>query len=313
MNRNNHRSRGESRESAPGNNGTIRCAVYTRKSTDEGLEQEFNNLDAQRESAEAYIASQQHEGWVCVPERFDDGGFTGGNMERPALKRLFAGIESGDIDCVVVYKVDRLSRSILDFARMMELFDKHAVSFVSVTQQFNTTSSMGRLTLNIPLSFTQFEREIISERTRDKMSAARRKGKWVGGMAVVQELLTLDKYKDLAFEGRLRGYDFGGMTTLAVRDGHEVRKRTKEFMTSLIAEALQRRQLVFPIKDLEIEDQFTTHTYTLHDGRIVYSKGNDHIIAAVRCAMLARKQSVLNQVGEETVSLVPLTTAPVFI
>jgi hypothetical protein len=133
------------------------------------------------------------------------------------------------------------------------------------------------------------------------------------GMAVVQELLTLDKYKDLALQGRLRGYDFGGMTTLAVRDGHEVRKRTKEFMTSLIAGALQRRQLVFPIEDLEIEDQFTTHTYTLHDGRIVYSKGNDHVIDAVRCAMLAREQSTLNQVGEETVSLVPLTTEPVFI
>jgi len=133
------------------------------------------------------------------------------------------------------------------------------------------------------------------------------------GMAVVQELLTLDKYKDLALQGRLRGYDFGGMTRLAVRDGKEVKKRTKEFMTILIAGALQRRQLVFPIEDLEIEDQFTTHTYTLHDGRIVYSKGNDHVVDAVRCAMLAREQSVLNQVGEETVSLVPLTTEPVFI
>lgn len=185
MNRNDNHSPGEARESATTNNGAIRCAVYTRKSTDEGLEKEFNSLDAQRESAEAYIASQRNEGWVCLPDRFDDGGFTGGNMERPALKRLFAGIESGNIDCVVVYKVDRLSRSLLDFARIMELFDKHSVSFVSVTQQFNTTSSMGRLTLNILLSFAQFEREIISERTRDKMSAARRKGKWVGGMPVL--------------------------------------------------------------------------------------------------------------------------------
>ena len=164
---------------------TVRCAIYTRKSTDEGLDQDFNSLDAQRESAEAYIASQRHEGWLCIAERYDDGGFTGGNMERPALKRLFADIEAGDIDCVVVYKVDRLSRSLLDFARIMEIFDKHAVSFVSVTQQFNTTSSMGRLTLNILLSFAQFEREIISERTRDKMSAARKKGKWVGGMPVL--------------------------------------------------------------------------------------------------------------------------------
>ena len=173
------------RQSVETHRTTVRCAIYTRKSTDEGLDQDFNSLDAQRESAEAYIASQRHEGWLCISERYDDGGFTGGNMERPALKRLFADVESGGIDCVVVYKVDRLSRSLLDFARMMELFDKHAMSFVSVTQQFNTTSSMGRLTLNILLSFAQFEREIISERTRDKMSAARKKGKWVGGMPVL--------------------------------------------------------------------------------------------------------------------------------
>jgi len=162
----------------------IRCAIYTRKSTDEGLDQDFNSLDAQRESAEAFIASMKHEGWVCLPERYDDGGFTGGNMDRPALKGLLADIEAGKIDCVVVYKVDRLSRSLLDFSRMMETFDKYRVSFVSVTQQFNTTHSMGRLTLNILLSFAQFEREIISERTRDKMSAARRKGKYVGGAPI---------------------------------------------------------------------------------------------------------------------------------
>ena len=133
------------------------------------------------------------------------------------------------------------------------------------------------------------------------------------GLAVVQELLTLDKYRDLQLEGRLRGYDFGGMTTLAVRDGKQVRKRTKEFMTSLINGALQRRQVVFPVEDLEIEDQFTTHTYTLHDGRVVYAKGNDHIVDAVRCAVLAREQANLDQVGEETVSLVPVMTEPVFI
>ncbi len=166
-------------------NGAVRCAIYTRKSTEEGLDQDFNSLDAQRESAEAYITSQRHEGWSWLPDRYDDGGFTGGNTERPALERLCADIEAGQIDCVVVYKVDRLSRSLLDFARIMELFDRHAVSFVSVTQQFNTTSSMGRLTLNILLSFAQFEREIISERTKDKMSAARRKGKWTGGRPVL--------------------------------------------------------------------------------------------------------------------------------
>jgi len=185
MNRNSQSNLVDIRESVSKLSGTIRCAIYTRKSTDEGLEQEFNSLDAQRESAEAYIASQRHEGWVCVADRFDDGGFTGGNMDRPALRRLVTRIESGDVDCVVVYKVDRLSRSLLDFARMMELFDKHSVTFVSVTQQFNTTSSMGRLTLNILLSFAQFEREIISERTRDKLAAARRKGKWIGGIPVL--------------------------------------------------------------------------------------------------------------------------------
>ncbi|MFO0013911.1 MAG: recombinase family protein, partial [Planctomycetota bacterium] len=160
----------------------VRCAIYTRKSTEEGLEQEFNSLDAQRESAEAYIKSQQHEGWICLPDRYDDGGFTGGNMERPALRRLMADIEAGRIDCVVVYKVDRLSRSLLDFAQLMAKFDKHQIAFVSVTQQFNTTNSMGRLMLNVLLSFAQFEREIISERTRDKIAATRRKGKWCGGL-----------------------------------------------------------------------------------------------------------------------------------
>ena len=164
---------------------TVRCAIYTRKSTEEGLEREFNSLDAQRESAEAYIASQQHEGWQCLPARYDDGGCTGGNMDRPALKRLMADIEAGKVDCVVVYKVDRLSRSLLDFARMMETFERHSVSFVSVTQQFNTATSMGRLILNVLLSFAQFEREMISERTRDKMVAARRKGKYVGGRPIL--------------------------------------------------------------------------------------------------------------------------------
>jgi site-specific DNA recombinase len=164
---------------------TVRCAIYTRKSTEEGLEQDYNTLDAQRDAGEAYIKSQQHEGWVCSPNRYDDGGFTGANMDRPALRRLMADIEAGRIDTVVVYKVDRLSRSLLDFARMMETFEKHKVSFVSVTQAFNTASSMGRLVLNVLLSFAQFEREMISERTRDKIAAARRKGKWSGGMPIL--------------------------------------------------------------------------------------------------------------------------------
>ncbi len=163
----------------------MKCAIYTRKSTEDGLEQEFNSLDAQRESGEAYIKSQAHEGWDCVPDQYDDGGFTGGNMDRPALRRLIADIEAGKVDCVVVYKVDRLSRSLLDFARMLEIFERHHVAFVSVTQQFNTTTSMGRLMLNVLLSFAQFEREIISERTRDKIAASRRKGKWSGGMPLL--------------------------------------------------------------------------------------------------------------------------------
>jgi site-specific DNA recombinase len=160
----------------------VRCAVYTRKSTEEGLEQEFNSLDAQREGGEAFVASQRHEGWVCLPDRYDDGGYTGGNTDRPALQRLLRDVEAGKVDCVVVYKVDRLSRSLLDFTRLMEAFDKHRVSFVSVTQQFNTATSMGRLVLNVLLSFAQFEREIIAERTRDKIAAMRRKGKWAGGV-----------------------------------------------------------------------------------------------------------------------------------
>lgn len=171
----------------------MRCAIYTRKSTEDGLEQEFNSLDAQRDSGEHFIQSQAHEGWTCLADRYDDGGFTGGNMDRPALKRLMADIEAGRIDCVVVYKVDRMSRSLLDFARMMETFEKHHVSFVSVTQQFNTASSMGRLILNVLLSFAQFEREMISERTSDKIAAARRKGKWVGGMPLLGYNVTESK------------------------------------------------------------------------------------------------------------------------
>ena len=159
----------------------LRCAVYTRKSTEEGLEQAFNSLDAQREACEAFIASQRAEGWVLVHDRYDDGGVSGGTLDRPALKRLLADIEAGLIDVVVVYKIDRLSRSLMDFAKLVETFDTHAVTFVSVTQSFNTTTSMGRLTLNILLSFAQFEREVIGERVRDKIAASRARGMWMGG------------------------------------------------------------------------------------------------------------------------------------
>jgi site-specific DNA recombinase len=206
---------------------SVRCAIYTRKSTEEGLQQEFNSLDAQREAAQAYITSQQQEGWTCLPERYDDGGFTGGNMQRPALQRLLNDMATGLIDCIVVHRVDRLSRSLLDFAKMMETFDKHGVAFASVTQQFNSASSMGRLVLNVLLSFAQFEREIIAERTRDKMAATRRKGKWSGGPPIL-------------------GYDVQGMK-LVVNEAEAQRVRAifalypeKETLRAVVAELQQR-------------------------------------------------------------------------
>ena len=158
-----------------------RCAVYTRKSSEEGLEQDFNSLQAQREACEAFIKSQAGEGWRLVKTAYDDGGISGGTMERPALQRLLSDIDEGRIDVVVVYKVDRLTRSLADFAKMVEIFDAHDVSFVSITQQFNTTTSMGRLTLNVLLSFAQFEREVTGERIRDKIAASKKKGMWMGG------------------------------------------------------------------------------------------------------------------------------------
>ena len=159
----------------------LHCALYTRKSSEEGLEQAFNSLDAQREACAAYVKSQAGEGWRAVPTRYDDGGFSGASMERPALKRLLCDIEAGKVDVIVVYKIDRLTRSLADFARMIEIFDRRRVSFVSVTQAFNTTTSMGRLTLNVLLSFAQFEREVTGERIRDKIAASKAKGMWMGG------------------------------------------------------------------------------------------------------------------------------------
>ena len=163
-------------------NGTVRCAIYTRKSSEEGLEQEFNSLQAQREACEAFINSQRHEGWVCLRAAYDDGGFSGATMDRPALQQLLADITAGRLDTVVVYKIDRLTRSLTDFAKIVEILDTKDASFVSVTQQFNTTTSMGRLTLNVLLSFAQFEREVIGERIRDKIAASKQKGMWMGGV-----------------------------------------------------------------------------------------------------------------------------------
>lgn len=175
------RGLGEPRSAAVGGRGVIRCAVYTRKSSEEGLDMAFNSLDAQREAGSDYIKSQKHQGWTLVPGQYGDGGYSGGTTDRPGLQKLLSDIQRGRVDVVVVYKVDRLSRSLADFARLMQTFDEHQVSFVSVTQQFNTTTSMGRLTLNMLLSFAQFEREVAGERIRDKIAATKRKGVWVGG------------------------------------------------------------------------------------------------------------------------------------
>jgi len=227
----------------------IRCGIYTRKSTEEGLQQEFNSLDAQREAAEAFITSQRGEGWQVVAEHFDDGGYTGANMDRPALKRLLATVESQSVDCVVVYKVDRLSRSLMDFARIIEVFDQNGVSFVSVTQQFNTTTSLGRLTLNILLSFAQFEREIISERTRDKMSAARRKGKWIGGHPVL-------------------GYDIdskGGRLVVNPEEAEQVR--------TLFSLYLELGSLLPVLQEAERRG-LVTKRWTTEDGKV---RGGQHI------------------------------------
>src|SRR3569832_965761 len=176
---------------------TVRCAIYTRVSTDQGLDHEFTSLDAQYVASRAYIRSQAHAGWTQIRNRYDDGGFSGGNTDRPALQQLLEDVGAGKIDVIVVYKVDRLTRSLTDFAKLVELFDKHGVSFVSVTQAYNTTTSMGRLTLNVLLSFAQFEREVIGERVRDKIAASKIIGLWVGGpvplgYAVKEKKLVLD-------------------------------------------------------------------------------------------------------------------------
>lgn len=179
----------------------LRCGIYTRKSSEEGLEQEFNSLHAQREACEAYIASQRSEGWVLVRDQYDDGGISGGTLERPALRRLLADIEDGLVDVIVCYKIDRLSRSLMDFSKLVEVFDRNSVTFVSVTQSFNTTTSMGRLTLNILLSFAQFEREVTGERIRDKIAASRRKGMWMGGVPPLGYQVKDRKLVEVAADG----------------------------------------------------------------------------------------------------------------
>jgi site-specific DNA recombinase len=201
----------------------VRCAIYTRVSTDQGLEQDFNSLDAQYDASQAYVRSQAHAGWTVIRSKYDDGGFSGGNVDRPALQRLLDDVRTGKIDVIVVYKVDRLTRSLADFAKLVEQFDRHGVSFVSVTQQFNTTSSMGRLTLNVLLSFAQFEREVTSERIRDKIAASKRKGLWVGGMAPLgydtkDRKITINKAEAERVRVIFRGYLRLGSLNLLMAD-----------------------------------------------------------------------------------------------
>ena len=215
---------------------TIRCAIYTRKSTDENLDSDFNSLDAQREAAESYIASQRESGWVALPERYDDAAFSGGTLERPALQQLLRDIEKGKIDCVVTYKVDRLSRSLLDFTKLVEVFDRHGVTFISVTQSFNTTTSMGRLTLNMLLSFAQFEREVIGERIRDKVAASKQRGMYMGGTpplgydVVNKKLIVNASEADLVREIFRRFVTDGSTTRLAQALNNEG-KTTKAWTT----------------------------------------------------------------------------------
>ncbi|MBY0303641.1 MAG: recombinase family protein [Sphingomonas sp.] len=201
----------------------LRCAIYTRKSSEEGLDMEFNSLDAQRESCEAYIASQRAEGWVCMRERYDDGGYSGGTLDRPGLKMLLEDIEAGLVDVIVVYKIDRLSRSLMDFAKLVEAFDRNNVTFVSVTQAFNTTTSMGRLTLNILLSFAQFEREVTGERIRDKFAASRAKGMWMGGFVpmgydVVDRKLVINEAEAATVQHLFNRFVTLGSATLLTRE-----------------------------------------------------------------------------------------------
>jgi len=209
-----------------------RCAVYTRKSTEDGLEQEFNSLDNQREACLAYIVSQRSEGWIAVPDRYDDGGFSGGTLDRPALQRLLADIEAGQVDVVVVYKLDRLTRSLRDFHKLVEQFERRDVTFISVTQSFNTTSSMGRLTLNMLLSFAQFERELTGERIRDKFEASRRKGMWMGGYPVLGYDIKDRRLVPNAIEARLVRHIFRRFVTirsatLLCKELNEAAHRTK--------------------------------------------------------------------------------------
>jgi DNA invertase Pin-like site-specific DNA recombinase len=226
----------------------MRCAVYTRKSSEEGLDQEYNSIDAQRDAGHAYVASQRAEGWIAVADDYDDAAFSGGNMERPALKRLMADIEAGKIDVIVIYKIDRLTRSLADFSKMVEVFERQGVSFVSVTQQFNTTTSMGRLMLNVLLSFAQFEREVTGERIRDKIAASKRKGMWMGGIPPI-------------------GYDVANRRLIP----NEAEAKTIAHIFQRFVELGSTTKLV---KELRL-DGVTSKAWTTQDGRVREGKPID--------------------------------------
>ena len=241
---------------------SVSCAIYTRKSTDQGLEQDFNSLDAQYDASQAYIRSQTHAGWTLLRAKYDDGGFSGGDTDRPALQRLLADVQASKIDVIVVYKVDRLTRSLADFAKLVELFDQHNVSFVSVTQQFNTTTSMGRLTLNVLLSFAQFEREVTSERIRDKISASKRKGLWVGGMAPL-------------------GYDTKDRRiTVNEAEADRVRTIFRRYVElgslNLLMADLRKRGIVTKLRTLEVRRKGRRHSVHARSARLLAAQSLLH-------------------------------------
>jgi len=276
----------------------VRCAVYTRKSSEEGLDQDYNSIDAQRDAGHAYIASQRTEGWLAVDEDYDDPAFSGGNMERPALKRLMAAIEAGKIDVIVVYKIDRLTRSLADFSKMVEVFERQGVSFVSVTQQFNTTIAMGRLMLNVLLSFAQFEREVTGERIRDKIAASKRKGMWMGGIPplgydvenrrlvpnpkeaklikqIFQRFVELGSSTMLVKELKLEGVTSKAWTTQdgKVRDGKPIDKSLiyKLLNNRTYLGELRHREQWYPAEHLPLIDQElwdSVHAILATNGRV---------------------------------------------
>ncbi|MEM6900892.1 MAG: recombinase family protein [Pseudomonadota bacterium] len=255
----------------------IRCAIYTRKSTEEGLDQSFNSLDAQREACEAYIQSQKQEGWKLLPAHYDDGGVSGGTMDRPALQQLLDEIDAARVDMVVVYKIDRLTRSLADFAKLVERLDKAGASFVSVTQQFNTSTSMGRLTLNVLLSFAQFEREVTAERIRDKIAASKKKGMWMGGLVPL-------------------GYDKGA-------EGLAINEAEAETVRTLFRKYLDLG-CVRRVKTFADESQLRSKTRTRHDGTIVpgksFSRGQLYHLRLTR--------SIVGRSGIRTTSMTVSTT-----